>query len=62
MAMDLTDLSRVRCSIGVAVGADKVPAILAAAHAGWVNTLVTDAPTARALLAHCAAAATVVPA
>jgi len=51
MAMDLADLTRVPWSIGVAVGADKVPAILAAVKAGWVNTLVTDAPTARALLA-----------
>lgn len=51
MAMDLADLTRVPWSIGVAVGADKVPAILAAVEAGWVNTLVTDAPTARALLA-----------
>lgn len=52
MAMDLADLTRVPWSIGVAVGADKVPAIVAAVRAGWVNTLVTDAPTARALLAH----------
>jgi DNA-binding transcriptional regulator LsrR (DeoR family) len=51
MAMGLEDLTRVPWSIGVAVGLDKVPAILAAVKAGWVNTIVTDAPTARALLA-----------
>lgn len=51
MAMSLDDLTHVPCSIGVAVGLDKVPAILATVRAGWVNTLVTDAPTARALLA-----------
>ena len=55
MAMDLADLTRVPFSIGVAVGTDKVPAIVAAVRAGWVNTLVTDSPTARALLAHTAA-------
>jgi DNA-binding transcriptional regulator LsrR (DeoR family) len=38
-------------SIAVAVGAQKVPSILAAAHAGWFNTLVTDVPTATALVA-----------
>jgi len=50
MAMDLDDLTRIPHTIGVAVGADKVPALLAATRAGWVNTLVTDAVTARALV------------
>lgn len=54
VAMDLDDLARIPHSIGVAVGAEKVPAITAATRAGWVNTLVTDVPTARALVEHTA--------
>ncbi len=50
VAMALDDLVRIPHTIGVAVGADKLPAILAAIRAGWINTLVTDVPTARALL------------
>ncbi len=52
VAMDLNDLTRIPHTIGVATGADKVPAILAATRAGWVNTLVTDVTTAWALVAH----------
>ena len=37
-------------SIAVAVGETKIPSLLAAARAGWFNTLVTDTPTASALL------------
>lgn len=37
--------------VGVAGGADKIEAIRAALLGGWVNTLVTDVDTARALLA-----------
>lgn len=55
IAIDLVDLTRIPYSIGVAVGAAKIPAILAATRAGWVNTVVTDAPTARELLAQAAA-------
>lgn len=54
VAMDLDALTRIPVTIGAAVGADKVPAITAAARAGWVNTLVTDVPTARALVEHVA--------
>lgn len=50
VAMDLDDLARIPHTVAVAVGVEKVPAILAATRSGWVNTLVTDAPTARALL------------
>lgn len=39
-----------RPSIGIAAGASKVPAISAALKSGIINGLVTDEPTARALL------------
>lgn len=50
IAMDLDDLTRIPHTIGVAVGAEKLPSILAATRVGWINTLVTDVPTARALI------------
>lgn len=50
VAMALADLPAIPHSIGVAVGAEKIPAIRAAARAGWINTLVTDVATARALI------------
>lgn len=50
VAMRLEDLTRVTHTIGVAVGDEKIPAILAATRAGWINTLVTDVPTARMLV------------
>lgn len=37
-------------SIAVAVGQTKIPSIIAGAKASWFNTLVTDTPTASALL------------
>lgn len=37
-------------AVGVAVGAGKVPSIIGAVRAGLVDRLVTDVPTARALL------------
>lgn len=51
VAMELDALRRVPHSIGLAVGAAKVPAIRVAARVGYINTLVTDAPTAQLLLA-----------
>lgn len=51
VAMALEDLKRVRHCIGCAVGVEKVPAIRAAARAGYINTLVTDSATAARLLA-----------
>ena len=51
VAMELEELRRVPHAIGLAVGAVKVPAIRAAAKAGYINTLVTDSPTAQLLLA-----------
>lgn len=50
-AMELSDLLRVEYSIGVAVGVGKAEAIATAARAGYVNRLVTDVATARAVLA-----------
>ena len=44
-------LKRIPCVIAVAVGQEKVPGIAAGARAGWFNELVTDPPTATALLA-----------
>lgn len=44
-------LKRIPSVIAVAVGQEKVPGIVAGARAGWFNELVTDPPTARALLA-----------
>ena len=44
-------LRRIPHTIAVAVGAAKIPSLLAASRAGWFNTLVTDTPTASALLA-----------
>lgn len=50
IAMELDDLTRIPHSIGVAVGEEKIPAILAATGAGWINTLVTDVVTAQGLI------------
>jgi DNA-binding transcriptional regulator LsrR (DeoR family) len=36
---------------GIAVGADKAKAVVGAARAGLINTLVTDTVTARAIAA-----------
>jgi len=62
VAMDLDDLTRMPHTIGVAVGVDKLPAILAATRAGWINTLVTDVPTAKTLLEHVDGLAVLAPA
>lgn len=43
-------LARVPLAIGVCVGQDKVNAIIGAARSGMINTLVTDARTAHAVL------------
>ena len=51
VAIPLEDLKRVPAAIGCAVGAEKVPAIRAAARAGYINTLVTDTTTASLLIA-----------
>lgn len=50
MAMELADLRRLEHSIALAAGARKVKPLLAAASAGYFNTLVTDADTAHRLL------------
>lgn len=50
VAMGLEDLRRIPHSIGAAIGGQKVPSIVAAVRAGYVNTLVTDTDTAELLL------------
>ena len=50
-------LQRIPSVIAVAVGQEKVPGIVAGARAGWFNELVTDPPTATALLAALASGA-----
>lgn len=51
VAAGLEDLRRIPTSIAVAVGAEKVLSIVAAAKGGYFNQLVTDAATAEGLLA-----------
>ena len=50
-AIELAQLAAVPHAVGVAVGENKAEAIAVAARAGFVNRLVTDAQTARAILA-----------
>ncbi|WP_229715802.1 sugar-binding transcriptional regulator [Mangrovihabitans endophyticus] len=50
-------LRRIPASIAVAAGEVKVPAIAAGARAGYFNQLVTDVPTAKALVAAATTAA-----
>jgi DNA-binding transcriptional regulator LsrR (DeoR family) len=50
LAMRLEDVRRVPHTIGVAVGPVKAVGIIAAAQAGYITELVTDVPTALALL------------
>lgn len=50
MAIDLDTLARVPARIAVAVGEEKVSAIIAGAHAGYFDRLVTDVTTASSLL------------
>lgn len=51
IGITLAALQRIPSSIAVAAGSEKVPAIIAGARAGYFNQLVTDRPTALALLA-----------
>jgi DNA-binding transcriptional regulator LsrR (DeoR family) len=50
IGMEVEQIGAVPLRIGVAGGADKLMAIRAALRGGLVNALVTDAPTAEALL------------
>ena len=50
IGVDLAALKDIPCRIGVAGGMDKVQAILAVLRGGYVNVMVTDADTARAIL------------
>lgn len=51
VAASYGQLRQIPHAIAVAVGATKVPSILAGARAGWFNTLVSDVTTAELLLA-----------
>jgi DNA-binding transcriptional regulator LsrR (DeoR family) len=51
VSMELADLRQVAHAVGVAVGEAKAKGIAAAARAGYINRLVTDVATARAVLA-----------
>ncbi len=50
IGIDLGGLRSVPCRIGVAGGMDKVQAILAALRGQFINVMVTDSDTARAIL------------
>ena len=50
LCLDPDRLNEIPLVIGVAAGSDKVVAILAALRGGYLSALVTDEPTARALL------------
>jgi DNA-binding transcriptional regulator LsrR (DeoR family) len=50
IAIGLRELRQIPVTIALAVGMEKIPSLLAGARAGWFNTLVTDTPTATALL------------
>lgn len=56
IGLELQDVQRAPMRIGVAFGEPKVPAIAGALAGRYVNTLVTDADTALALLSHAGAA------
>lgn len=51
VAAGVEELRRIPYSIAVAVGAEKVPSIVAGARGGYFKRLVTDAPTAESLVA-----------
>jgi DNA-binding transcriptional regulator LsrR (DeoR family) len=61
IATSLDVLRRIPVSIALAVGQEKVPGIIAGARAGYFNQLVTDPPTASALVAAVARGETPVP-
>jgi DNA-binding transcriptional regulator LsrR (DeoR family) len=50
VAITPEQLHRIPASIGVAAGSDKVVSLRASARGRYINTLVTDAPTARLLV------------
>lgn len=50
ITVDAETIAKIPRTLGVAGGAAKIPAIRAALRGRWINTLVTDQATARALL------------
>jgi deoxyribonucleoside regulator len=50
MGIELEELQRIPCVIGLAGGSSKTEALLGAISGGYINTLVTDEPAAEGLL------------
>ena len=50
LSIDIQNLKRCKNVVGIAYGADKVPAIIGALSGGYIKTLITDHATARELL------------
>lgn len=50
VGIELKDLRQLTWVVGAAVGVEKAPAILGALRGGYINVLVTDEATARAIL------------
>ena len=50
IAIPPEDIKRVPCVIGLAVGSEKADAVLGVVRSGYINTLITDTTTARAIL------------
>jgi DNA-binding transcriptional regulator LsrR (DeoR family) len=51
IGIDLATLKRARRVVGIAGGAQKIPAILAVLKGGWIHVLITDRNTAQRLIA-----------
>lgn len=52
VGIPLEDIKRVSCSIGLAIGSEKAKAVLGVIQSGYINTLITDTTTGRAILSH----------
>ncbi len=50
IAIPPEDIKRIPCVIGLAVGGAKADAVLGVVRSGYINTLITDTTTARAIL------------
>lgn len=49
ITIPLENIRRVPCSIGLAIGSEKADAVLGVLRSGYINTLITDTTTARAI-------------
>lgn len=52
IGVEVHKLKKVPCTIGIAGGINKAPAIIGAMKGGYINTLITDHNCARAVLAY----------